>query len=167
MQSELKKKKSVLGIRLSYLSKIPDVRSAIQDQMQSRNLMQLMHPLRVGYIDIDARDDEKEEFASKLDQLAPGLGLGDEYLAEPEVINHDKRERREHDWDWWQDAVKDDNLGDQLHRAVERILGYGLEVDTYGMYEAPETAVHDYDSGRPRLEFRTPKRYGVDPSEKA
>ena len=171
MQQEQMKKKSVLGIRLSYLSKIPKVRDSIETQMQTKDLLVIMRPLIIEHepqdVVIDVRDDEKEEFAPKLDTLAPGEELGRNYLDEDEVKQYDKRKKREHDWDWWEDAIAArPEVGDQLHAAVQAVLGHKAEVDAYGNYESPETAVHNHDSGKPQLDFWTTKRYTTDDIEK-
>jgi hypothetical protein len=172
MQEQQKKKKSVLGLRFSYLSKIQDVRETIRTQMRRRALLDIMRPFTVEHVPedvvIDVRDDEREDFAGKLDELDPGRGLGEAYLGEDEVKNRDKREKREHDWDHWDRAVSgNEDLRGQLHRAVQTVLEYEKEVDAYGTYEAPSTAVVDHDSGRPQLDFWTTERYVADYIDKA
>lgn len=166
MQGERVKNKSVLGLRLSYLSRIPVVRSTIQREMQrGRDLLDIMRPLTIEHhpedVVIDFVSDDKEEFVAELNTLMPDLGTA--YSGEPEV-QWDKARKRNHDWSWWEDRLPSNSpLSVRLHEAVETVLRYKTEVDAFGRYESPEPAVYDYDSGRPQLDFQTTERYVRDP----
>jgi hypothetical protein len=164
-EQEVEKRKSVLGLRLSYLSKIPSVRQTVSTQMQQGgDLLEIMRPLTVGAVEIDVRDNDKQTFANKLNELQ--VALGDQYLEEPEVKDHETDGKREHDWDDWEKAFNlNEALRGQLHRVIAKALSYNREIDAYGTYRARRRAVVEGDRENPRVEFHVEDQYTTEKGE--
>ena len=155
MQPEERKRKGVLGIRLSHLSRQPEVRRHIRDEVAAgKDLIEIVKKMVIGEQEIKLVEDEREMFAGHLDTLIAGTGSS--YLAD--VGDKDTSDNRNHDWDWWMKGFRDiPGLRAQLDTAVGTVLGFDQDVDVSGLFKDNTTAVLSKDSGYTELIFQVPE----------
>lgn len=151
VQGEERKRKGVLGLRLSHLSRHQTVREHIRQRMaDGEDLLVIVRSIAVDGRVIDVVGDDKDPFADHLEALENGAG--DAYLSE--VGQKDKPNQREHDWNWWVDRFQEKpELRGELDSATNTVLGYEANVDVYGLFERP-TSVQSKDTGNPQLVFQ-------------
>jgi hypothetical protein len=146
-----RKKKRVIGHRLTYLSRHEGVRQAILDGMRrGEELTYIVTHLDVDGVKINVHEDQFEAFKANLNDLEQGLG--DEYAGEPDL--EDTKYELDYLWSKWETSVERGGTHYQkLREAVESLLGSPGRVDVTGEYIGNKRDVLRVDSPK-QLIFR-------------